>query len=356
MTKDKLVEVLNVVEENIKSDMKNIKIFLYKNGDLYSKGYSKSGKELGNLVFIPDAFKGKKLADIKDLFKKAFKDSKLSKVDQTVELLNHEKTDEETLKEEQNLASYTEEVNIVFDEFETKLDTMLKYIKRESYTFVDVIDFMTVIESYERFTSKVKSSDRLNEANETFNKLDVDLIKEEFSEIKNKDSFSKKLGETMDKLNGILNDAGYIDTAPLPNSEVDGMHRANAEYEKEKVERVRAILNVNFSEEDEILNYMLSEEKLTADERKELDKDDFGIPSQRQYPLNDSEHVRKAIQYFGKCKEKYRSTLADNIKKKADEFEISISKDSEVYGYIDEDLLSESSILEQFGLLVEEMN
>ena len=39
-------------------------------------------------------------------------------------------------------------------------------------------------------------------------------------------------------------------------------------------------------------------DRLTAEERRELDDDAFGIPSRREFPLVDAAHVRAAESYF----------------------------------------------------------
>lgn len=39
----------------------------------------------------------------------------------------------------------------------------------------------------------------------------------------------------------------------------------------------------------------LKEEKLTAKDRREVDDTDFGIPSQRRYPMPDKNHLMQAF-------------------------------------------------------------
>ena len=73
---------------------------------------------------------------------------------------------------------------------------------------------------------------------------------------------------------------------------------------------------------------------LSTEDRNKLKDSDFGLPSQRSYPLTDAEHVRSAIAYFHKCEDKYKSQLALNIKKAADKYNIKISKDSEISKYL----------------------
>ena len=41
-------------------------------------------------------------------------------------------------------------------------------------------------------------------------------------------------------------------------------------------------------------------DKLTSNERKELDTSEFGIPELREFPIHDAAHVRAAEAYFRK--------------------------------------------------------
>lgn len=77
------------------------------------------------------------------------------------------------------------------------------------------------------------------------------------------------------------------------------------------------------------------EAKLSSADRKELNNNEYGLPDERKYPLNDEEHVRKAIQFFKFCPVKKRQILANNINKKIKEFnmEVSVSKDNPFYKY-----------------------
>ena len=57
--------------------------------------------------------------------------------------------------------------------------------------------------------------------------------------------------------------------------------------------------------------------KLTAEQRRNLPEDSFGIPSERRYPMPDAEHVRMAIRYFSACEVSKRKELAKNINRLA---------------------------------------
>ena len=58
-------------------------------------------------------------------------------------------------------------------------------------------------------------------------------------------------------------------------------------------------------------------DKLTANERKELDTSEFGIPQLREFPIHDAAHVRAAEAYFRYAPEEYKAQLARNILAKA---------------------------------------
>ena len=72
--------------------------------------------------------------------------------------------------------------------------------------------------------------------------------------------------------------------------------------------------------------------------RNTLDDEDFGIPEKRMYPLIDAEHVRKAIQMFNHAPEKYKYSLARQIYRRANEYNIDISKDSDIIVYLPSNL------------------
>ena len=53
-------------------------------------------------------------------------------------------------------------------------------------------------------------------------------------------------------------------------------------------------------------------DKLTSNERKELDTSEFGIPELREFPIHDAAHVRAAETYFRYAPEEYKAQLARN--------------------------------------------
>lgn len=66
----------------------------------------------------------------------------------------------------------------------------------------------------------------------------------------------------------------------------------------------------------------LNEAKLSAADRREVDDGDFGIPSQRRYPMPDKAHVLAAIRFFNKVDQEHEAELARNIKRKMREYGI----------------------------------
>ena len=64
----------------------------------------------------------------------------------------------------------------------------------------------------------------------------------------------------------------------------------------------------------------LVEAALSSSERKSIPDEDFGIPSQRRYPLNDKKHVLLAIKFFNHVESTYEQELARNIIKKIKSF------------------------------------
>ena len=66
----------------------------------------------------------------------------------------------------------------------------------------------------------------------------------------------------------------------------------------------------------------LNEAKLSAADRKGIADSDFGIPSQRRYPMPDKAHVLSAIRFFPKVDAEHEEELARNIKRKMKEYGI----------------------------------
>lgn len=80
--------------------------------------------------------------------------------------------------------------------------------------------------------------------------------------------------------------------------------------------------------------------------RSQIPDEDFGIPKERKYPLDDEEHVRSAIKFFNYVDKKYEKELALNIKRKMKEYKIDdvhMSEKNRLTKYLNEFYL-ESSI------------
>lgn len=65
-------------------------------------------------------------------------------------------------------------------------------------------------------------------------------------------------------------------------------------------------------------------DKLTAEERNELDDSEFGISKDRSYPMPDAAHVRAAEAYFRYAPDSEKAELARNILRKAREFGVNV--------------------------------
>lgn len=68
--------------------------------------------------------------------------------------------------------------------------------------------------------------------------------------------------------------------------------------------------------------YSLDESKLSSKQRNAIDSKEFGLPSQRRYPLNDRAHVLAAIRLFNHVEPQYEKELAKNIIKKMKQYKI----------------------------------
>lgn len=76
--------------------------------------------------------------------------------------------------------------------------------------------------------------------------------------------------------------------------------------------------------------------ELSKKQKDNLKDSVFGIPLLRKYPLNDREHVLKAIQFFHHCPLEHKKELAHNINRKAKKYDITISQSSNIYDYLNE--------------------
>lgn len=85
--------------------------------------------------------------------------------------------------------------------------------------------------------------------------------------------------------------------------------------------------------------------KLNKKMRDILPDSEFGIPENRSYPLNDKNHVIKAVQFFRYVPADKKKILADNINRKAKQLgmKLSVKEDSPFYKYADKSILRESN-------------
>lgn len=103
-------------------------------------------------------------------------------------------------------------------------------------------------------------------------------------------------------------------------------------------------------EEEDISIDPICEAKLTAEERRNIPSDKFGIPELQLFPLIDAEHVKAAIRYFGTAKPKYRKELARRIKNEIDvnSYNININTKSKINNYLPKEKVAESLASEIF--------
>lgn len=86
----------------------------------------------------------------------------------------------------------------------------------------------------------------------------------------------------------------------------------------------------------------------TERKRSELDDSEFGIPSQRKYPLDSEAHVRSAIKFFNYVDEEHEEELAKNIIKAMKKYnidDINISDKNRLSKYIKKKSVKESATI-----------
>ncbi len=66
------------------------------------------------------------------------------------------------------------------------------------------------------------------------------------------------------------------------------------------------------------------EDRLNAEEKRELPDSAYGLPDLREYPMPDATHVRAAEAYFRYAPEDRKAELARNILRKAEEFGVDV--------------------------------
>ena len=81
----------------------------------------------------------------------------------------------------------------------------------------------------------------------------------------------------------------------------------------------------------------LKEEKLSTKERNKLPDSEFGIPSQRKFPLDSEARVRSAVKFFNYVDQEHEAELAHNIIRKMKEYNIpmdTVGKNNRLSKYI----------------------
>lgn len=74
-------------------------------------------------------------------------------------------------------------------------------------------------------------------------------------------------------------------------------------------------------------------DRLNAEERRELPDSVYGLPERREYPMPDAAHVRAAEAYFRYCPDELKPELAKAIVRFARQYGVDV-KSSAVLGYI----------------------
>lgn len=77
-------------------------------------------------------------------------------------------------------------------------------------------------------------------------------------------------------------------------------------------------VNIEVYEESVAYNY-INEASI---KRSEVDAKDFGVPSQKKFPMTDEKHVKSAIKFFNYVDKEHEEELAKNIKKKIKQYGI----------------------------------
>ena len=78
--------------------------------------------------------------------------------------------------------------------------------------------------------------------------------------------------------------------------------------------------------------------------RSDLKNNQFGIPEDRKFPLDSEKHVMSAIKLFGHAEEFKKKALAKRIKTAANKYDIKIPETTQVYKYLSESYLTETSV------------
>ena len=98
-------------------------------------------------------------------------------------------------------------------------------------------------------------------------------------------------------------------------NEVVALEEANKPFTPEDLKNP---VNIEVYEESVAYNY-INEASI---KRSEVDAKDFGVPSQKKFPMTDEKHVKSAIKFFNYVDKEHEEELAKNIKKKIKQYGI----------------------------------
>lgn len=192
---------------------------------------------------------------------------------------------------------------------------------------------------------------------------DDDVLDDDLDEAANADKFNKYYEKLNKKLNDdrfkMFGSAGDLETMMIVSNANQMIRHAQTSADLKKAEAI--VKRFNFGATNTIyqksfsdaiakrlkkLNESVNEAAMKAAERNSLPDSAFGLPKTRQYPLNDEQHVKSAIQMFSHCKESDRKELAGNIQKAMKKFKMDtkIGEDNPLHEYLSESALSEGTV------------
>ena len=195
---------------------------------------------------------------------------------------------------------------------------------------------------------------------------DDSILDDYIDEVAAKKVRSDKFQKNYDKLVKRLNDPGFqmfgstaIGTVKIA-AEADSMIK-NAQSESDLKMAAQVLRHYDFGAANDSYQKMfdtaidrrkkqlsesVNESAMKAAVRNKLSDDQFGLPEDRKYPLNDAKHVRLAVKMFGHCEEGKRKKLAGNIMKAAEKHGVSlkVGKDNPMAEYVPESMVEAASV------------
>lgn len=99
--------------------------------------------------------------------------------------------------------------------------------------------------------------------------------------------------------------------------------------------------------ESMISNNKKEEEPVNEMARSKMDPSEFGVPSQKKFPLTDAEHVKSAIKFFNYVDNEHEEELAMNIRKAAKKYGVTIhvGKKNRLSKYCKPEEINESGVV-----------